>query len=71
MGWCVRQTLVLALVEERERRAAGLGEAWDDAGAAVDAWLEQEGALARLTDPGAANRWKTAARPGDEGDAPS
>ena len=70
-GWCLRQTLVLALIEERERRAAGLGEAWDDACATVDAWLEREGTLAALTDPGAANRWKTAARPDDDVDAPS
>ena len=68
-GWCIRQTLVLALVEERERRAAGMGREWDDACAAVDAWLEREGVLARLTDAGAANRWKAAARPGDDGGA--
>ena len=32
--------------------------AWDDACDAVDRFLEREGVLATLTDPGAANRWK-------------
>lgn len=56
----VRQGLVLALLEEQRLRAAGAGDAWDGACTAVDAWLEREGDLARLTDPGAANRWKAA-----------
>ena len=56
----VRQVLVLARLEERRLREAGAGEAWDEAGDAIDDWLESEGVLARLTDPGAANRWKAA-----------
>ena len=36
----------------------GAGEAWEDACDAVDEWIEREGMLDRLTDPGAANRWK-------------
>ena len=60
----LREVLVLALLEERRLREAGAGQAWDEAGEAIDDWLEREGVLARLTDPGAANRWKAA---GDEG----
>ena len=67
----IRQSLVLAVVQERELRDAGLGDRWEAACAAVDAWLEHEGALARLTDPGAANRWKTLARPEMGEDEPS
>ena len=59
----IRQSLVLALLEERRLREAGAGSAWDAACDAVDAWLEREGDLARLTDAGAANRWKAASRP--------
>ena len=66
----VRQSLVLAVLEERRLRAAGAGDEWDGACAAVDAWLEREGALSGLTDPGAANRWKSAARPEMGEDAP-
>ena len=60
----VREVLVLARLEERRLREAGAGEAWEEAGEAIDDWLEREGVLARLTDPGAANRWKAA---GDDG----
>ena len=60
----IRQGLVLALREQRRLREAGAGGACDAACEAVDAWLEREGDLARLTDPGTANRWKAAARPG-------
>ncbi len=56
----VREVLVMARLEERRLCEAGAGEAWEEAGEAVDAWLESEGVLARLTDPGAANRWKAA-----------
>ena len=49
---------MLAVLEERRLRATGAGEEWDSACAVVDAWLEREGELVRLTDPGAANRWK-------------
>ena len=54
----VRQGLVLAAIEEARLRAIGMGKELDAACAAVDDWLEHEGDLARLTDPGAANRWK-------------
>ena len=52
------ELLVLSLVEERRLREAGAGQAWEDTCDAVDAWIASEGELERLTDPGAANRWK-------------
>ena len=66
----LRQSLVLAVLEERRLREAGAGRVWEEACAAVDAWLEREDALERLTDPGAANRWKAVvetAAPEDDG----
>ena len=54
----VRELLVMSLLEERRLREAGAGQAWEDACDAVDAWIENEGELERLTDTGAANRWK-------------
>ena len=68
----LRQSLVLAVLEERRLREAGAGRVWDEACAAVDAWLEREGALERLTDPGAANRWQAVvdAAPGEDDGAP-
>ena len=71
MRRAVRQSLVLAVLEERRLRAAGAGGEWDDACAAVDAWLEREGDLGHLTDAGAANRWKAATRPDLGEDEPS
>ena len=62
----VRETLVLSLLEERRLRQAGNGPAWDDACDAVDEWIEREGVLERLTDPGAANRWKAVGASGEE-----
>ena len=56
----VREMLVMSRLEERRLRGAGAGEAWEDACDAVDEWIEREGMLDRLTDPGAANRWKAA-----------
>ena len=63
----VREMLVISKLEERRLREAGAGKAWDDACEAVDGWLEREGMLALLTDPGAANRWKETGDRGDDG----
>ena len=41
--------------------------AWEDACDAVDEWIDREGMLEGLTDPGAANRWK-AVGPAGEGE---
>ena len=63
----VREMLVLTRLEERRLRRAGAGEVWEDACDAVDEWIEREGMLEGLTDPGAANRWK-AVGPAGEGE---
>ena len=63
----VREMLVLCMLEERRLRGAGAGEAWEDACDAVDEWLDREGMLEGLTDPGAANRWKSVEPAGDDG----
>ena len=62
----VREMLVLSRLEERRLREAGAGETWEDACDAVDEWIDGEGMLERLTDPGAANRWKAAGSPDGE-----
>ena len=54
----VRETLAHSMLEEKRLRDAGLGKRWEDACDAVDEWIDREGMLDRLTDPGAANRWK-------------
>ena len=62
----VRELLVLSKLEEKRLREAGVGTAWEDACDTVDDWIEREGMLERLTDPGAANRWKAVGvEPGD------
>ena len=65
----VREILVLSMLEEKRLRDAGLGKCWEDACDAVDEWIDREGMLDRLTDPGAANRWKAVGRDrdGEEG----
>ena len=54
----VREMLVLSRLEERRLREAGAGKIWEDACDAVDEWIDREGMVEGLTDPGAANRWK-------------
>ena len=65
----VREMLVQSMLEEQRLRDAGLGRRWEDACDAVDEWIDREGMLDRLTDPGAANRWKAVGRDtdGEEG----
>ena len=62
----VREMLVLSRLEERGLRGAGAGEIWEDACDAVDEWIEREGMLEGLTDPGAANRWKAVGPAGED-----
>ena len=59
----VREMLVLSLLEERRLRETGSGVAWEDACDAVDDWIDREGMLERLTDPGAANAGRRRACP--------
>ena len=63
----VREMLVLSLLEERRLRGAGFGERWEDACDSVDEWIDREGLLDRVTDPGAANRWKAVGRDLEDG----
>ena len=62
----VREMLVLSLLEEKRLREGGMGAAWEDACDAVDDWIDSEGMLEGLTDPGAANRWKAVGVPDEE-----
>ena len=66
----VREMLAMSLLEERRLRDADLGRRWEDACDAVDEWIDREGMLERLTDPGAANRWKAVGRGPDTEDGP-
>ena len=66
MRRAVREMLVLSKLEERRLCEAGGGEAWKVACDAVDDWLEREGALDVLSDPGAANRWRAVDDQGDD-----
>ena len=66
MRRAVREMLVLSVLEERRLQELGVGDAWQDACDAVDDWMEREGMLERLTDPGAANRWKSVTVPDGE-----
>ena len=55
----VREILLLARLEEARMADMGLGERWTAMGDAVDAWLDREGELDRLTDASAAERWRS------------
>ena len=59
--------LVLSMLEERRLREVGTGATWEDACDAVDEWIDREGMLEGLTDPGAANRWKAVEPAGEDG----
>ena len=54
----VRELLLIAKIEERRMADIALKERWKALGDAVDAWLDREAELDRLTDPGAAERWR-------------
>ena len=62
----VREMLVLSRLEERRLREAGAGRVWEDACDAVDEWIDREGMVEGLTDPGAANRWKAVGPEGED-----
>ena len=54
----VRELLLLSKIEEQRMADMGLADRWATLGDAVDAWLDREAELDRLTDPGAAGRWQ-------------
>ena len=62
----VREMLVLSMLEEKRLREAGAGKFWEDACDAVDEWIDREGMVEGLTDPGAANRWKAVGPEGED-----
>ena len=49
----------------------GLEERWKALGDAVDAWLDREAELDRLTDPGAAERWRAVSGSADPEGGPA
>ncbi len=54
----VREILILAKIEESRLESLGAASVYAATCDAIDDWLEQEDRISRLTDPGAANRWK-------------
>ena len=49
----------------------GLEKRWKALGDAVDAWLDREAELDRLTDPGAAERWRAVSGSADPEGGPA
>ena len=50
--------LLLSKIEEQRMAEIGLEDRWSALGDAVDTWLDREAEFDRLTDPGAAGRWR-------------
>ena len=67
----VRELLLLSRIEEQRMADMGLEERWTALGDAVDAWLDREAELDRLTDPGAAGRWRAVSGSADPEGGPA
>ena len=67
----VRELLLLSKLEERRMADMGLEERWTALGDAVDTWLDREAELDRLTDPGAAGRWRAVSASADPEGGPA
>ena len=67
----VRELLLLSRIEEQRMAEMGLGERWTALGDAVDAWLDREAELDRLSDPGAAGRWRAVSGSADPEGGPA
>ncbi len=65
MRRAVRKLLLLSKIEEQRMAEMGLEDRWSALGDAVDAWLDREAELDRLTDPGAAGRWRAVSASAD------
>ena len=65
MRRAVRELLLLSKIEEQRMAEMGLEDRWSALGDAVDAWLDREAELDRLTDPGAAGRWRAVSASAD------
>ncbi len=61
----VRELLLLARIEEQRMANMGLADRRAALGDAVDAWLDREAEIHRLTDPGAAGRWQAVSASAD------
>ncbi len=67
----VRELLLLSRIEEQRMADMGLEERWTALGDAVDARLDREAELDRLTDPGAAGRWRAVSGSADPEGGPA
>ena len=67
----VRELLLLAKIGEQHMADMGLEDRWKALGDAVDAWLDREAELDRLTDPGAAERWRAVSGSADPEGGPA
>ena len=67
----VRELLLLAKIKEQQMADLGLENRWKALGDAVDAWLDREAELDRLTDPGAAERWRAVSGSADPEGGPA
>ena len=67
----VRELLLISKVEEQRMADLGLEDRWTALGDAVDAWLDREAELDRLTDPGTAGRWRAVSASADSEGGPA
>ena len=67
----VRELLLISKVEEQRMADLGLEDRWTALGDAVDAWLDREAELDRLTDPGTAGRWRAVSGSADPEGGPA
>ena len=67
----VRELLLLSKIEEQRMAELGLEDRWTALGDAVDAWIDREAELDRLTDPGAAGRWRAVSGSADPEGGPA
>ena len=67
----VRELLLISKVEEQRMADLGLEDRWTALGDAVDAWLDREAELDRLTDPGTAGRWRAVSASADPEGGPA
>ena len=67
----VRELLLLSKLGEQSMADMGLEDRWRALGDAVDAWLDREAELDRLTDPGADGRWRAGSASADPEGGPA
>ena len=67
----VRELLLLAKIEEQHFADLGLEDRWKALGDAVDAWLDRQAELDRLTDPGTVECWRSVSGSADPKGGPA